>query len=111
MADEPTMRELAALLEHKLSDTREDILDLKMRLDVALTQQREQFSLYVLSAVYEADKRTVAVAADAAAERLAKIEQQLETARQNSRMAILTAVGAFLGAVALAALSAWLKGH
>lgn len=81
MADELTMRELANLFEHKLSDTRDDIIDLKIRLDTALAQQREQFAHYVLSAVYEADKRTAAALNKASEKRMEQIERQNETHR------------------------------
>lgn len=124
MADELTMRELANLFEHKLADARDDIVDLKVRLDTALAQQREQFERYVLSAVYEADKRTAAALERAQDERIRRVEYEAETDRQTARtnehaskqtarVAIFTALGTFLAALALEGFNAWAKsgGH
>ncbi|MDB5910994.1 MAG: hypothetical protein JWP34_5111 [Massilia sp.] len=130
-ADELSMRELANLFELKLGATRDDIVDLKVRLDTALAQQREQFERYVLAAVYEADKRTAQAVERAQDERIRRqdelikrVEEEAESdrktaraaeaaAKQTSRMAILTAIGTFLAALTLEALNTWLKtgGH
>lgn len=115
MGDEqPSPRELHQLIERNHKDLVSDLRDMQTQHSAAIQTLIAQMQQYVLREVYHAEQT-------AQSERIVRLEKQGETdreraateahsARQTSRMALLTSIGTFLAALAVAAVSAWLRG-
>lgn len=112
------IRELATLFETKLIGTREDIVDLKSRIEANAHLQREQWKEFVLLREYEADKRTATAQREATDQRLTHLEsqheahkahteaqyeshrQELASHHRQNRVLFWTVAAAILGAIA-----------
>lgn len=105
MSDEPTPSELARLIERNHRETSSDILDLKTQVGRDVQALFGQMAQYVLTAVYEADKRATEIARKALEDKVERVEEELTSTRRGNRTAFWAAVGAIIAAMAGAALA------
>lgn len=110
MADEPSTGELERLIERNHRETSADILDLKSQLTSNVTTLLNQFDKYVLAAVYEANERTRNATEQSLKQQVGELRDEVTTARRGNRTAAVAAIFSFLGALALVAFQALIKG-
>ena len=100
MADEqPSLRELKALIERNHADVREDYLDLKTQVARDATALSDKLQQFVLKEVFEAKEKAML-------QRLEALEEAAKTSRGQVRVAVMAAVGSVVAAVLTAVILA-----
>jgi hypothetical protein len=95
---EPTLWELKNIIERNYAETREDIIDLKAQVARDSQNYAVQLERYVLAAVYEAQR-------SAMLDRIARLEQQAESARAAVRAALYAAAASVVASLIVAVIT------